>query len=110
MLKFQKKLPIVFAPTKKPDTGQNLGAPKIPLPLRAGEKNGSCVKKLSERATACPFHLLLQAFVAVFMKLNARAGIIFRNCEKSNDGNTGKGDKSVIQNNEKSNDGKHWKR
>ena len=46
-----------------------------------------CVKKLLEGATACLFHLPLQAFVAAIMKLKARAGIIFRNCEKSNDGN-----------------------
>ena len=30
---------------------------------------------------------LLQAFVAAIMKLKARAGIIFRNCEKFYDGN-----------------------
>ena len=51
------------------------------------KKKSTCVKKLSEGATACLFHLPLQAFFAVIMKLNARAGIIFRNCEKSNDGN-----------------------
>ena len=32
-------------------------------------------------------HSTVQAFVAAIMKLKARAGIIFRNCEKSNDGN-----------------------
>ena len=31
--------------------------------------------------------LPIQAFVAAFMKLKTRAGIIFHNCEKSNDGN-----------------------
>ena len=35
MLKFQK----VFAPTRKCHAGQNPGATKIPLPLRAGDKN-----------------------------------------------------------------------
>ena len=50
-------------------------------------KNGTCVKKLSKGATACLFHLPIQAFVAAIMKLKARAGIIFRNCEKSNGGN-----------------------
>ena len=43
-------------------------------------------KKLLEGATACLFHLPLQAFVAAIMKLKARAGIMFRNYEKSNDG------------------------
>ena len=41
MLKFQKKLTStfwVFAPTRKRDAGQNPGATKIPLPLRAGHK------------------------------------------------------------------------
>ena len=33
-----------------------------------------------------PVRLPIQAFVAAIMKLKARAGIIFRNCEKSNDG------------------------
>ena len=63
-------------------------------------KNGTCVKKLSEGATACLFHLSLQAFVASIMKSKARAGIIFHNCEKSNDGNLTPriGDKSAIQN------------
>ena len=41
------------------------------------------------RATSCLFHLPLQAF----MKLKARAGIIFRDCEKPKDGNPRKGDK-----------------
>ena len=44
MLKFQKDLIssfLVFAPTRKRDAGQNPGATKIPLPLRAGDKNGS---------------------------------------------------------------------
>ena len=31
------------------------------------------------------------------MELKARAGTIFHNCEKSNDGNPRKGDKSAIQ-------------
>ena len=44
-------------------------------------------KKLSEGTTACLFHLPLQALVATIMKLKARAGTIFHNCEKSNDGN-----------------------
>ena len=57
----------------------------------------TCVKKLSEGATACLFHLPLQAFVTAIMKLKARAGIIFRNCEKSL-GPPRTGDKSVIQN------------
>ena len=42
MLKFQNKLKssfCVFAPTRKRDAGQNPGATKIPLPLRAGDKN-----------------------------------------------------------------------
>ena len=34
---------------------------------------------------AVPLRLRIQAFVAAIMKLKARAGIIFRNCEKSND-------------------------
>ena len=46
-------------------------------------KNSTCVKKLSEGATTCLFHSHLQASVAAIMKLKARAGIIFRNCEKS---------------------------
>ena len=33
-----------------------------------------------------PFTSSTQAFVAAIMKLKARAGIIFHNCEKSNDG------------------------
>ena len=45
MLKFQKDLTVVFAPTRKRDAGQNPGATKIPLPLRAGDKNGSHLKK-----------------------------------------------------------------
>ena len=44
-------------------------------------------KKLSEGATACLFHLPPQALVAAITELKARAGTIFRNCEKSNDGN-----------------------
>ena len=42
MFKFQKKLTsnfLVFVPTRKPDAGQNPGATKIPLLLRAGDKN-----------------------------------------------------------------------
>ena len=41
MLKLKKKLTgrfCVFAPARKPDAGQNPGATKIPLPLRAGDK------------------------------------------------------------------------
>ena len=34
----------------------------------------------------------IQAFVAAIMKFKARAGIIFRNSEKSNDGNSRTGD------------------
>ena len=44
-------------------------------------------KKLSEGTTACLFHLPLQALVATIMELKARAGTIFHNCEKTNDGN-----------------------
>ena len=50
-------------------------------------------KKLSQGPIACLFHLTFQAFVATIMKLKARAGTIFFNCEKSNDGNPRKGDK-----------------
>ena len=42
MLKFQGNLTssfLVLAPTRKRDAGQNPGATKIPLPLRAGDKN-----------------------------------------------------------------------
>ena len=39
MLKFQKKLTSSFCAHKKPDAGQNPGATKIPLPLRAEDKN-----------------------------------------------------------------------
>ena len=42
MLKFQKKMTSSFwviAPTRKRDAGQNPGATKIPLPLRAEDKN-----------------------------------------------------------------------
>ena len=39
----------------------------------------------------------LQALVATITELKARAGTIFRDCEKSNDmGTPGKGDKSAI--------------
>ena len=41
MLRFQKDLTssfLVFVPTRKRDAGQNPGATKIPLPLRAGDK------------------------------------------------------------------------
>ena len=34
-----------------------------------------------------PLIIPLEAFVAAIMELKARAGIIFRNYEKSNDGN-----------------------
>ena len=34
----------------------------------------------------------------MIMELKARAGTIFRNCEKSNDGNPRNVDKSTIQN------------
>ena len=44
-------------------------------------------KKLLKGATACLSHLPLQALVATITKLKARAGTIFHNCEKSNDGN-----------------------
>ena len=61
-------------------------------------KNGTCVKKFSEGATACLFHLPLQALVATIMELKARAGTIFfiiaRNLMM---GTPGKGDKSAIQ-------------
>ena len=40
-------------------------------------KYDTCVKRLSEGATACMFHLPLHAFVAAIMKLKARAVIIF---------------------------------
>ena len=36
---------------------------------------------------ACSIYLYIEAFVAKIMELKARAGTIFRNCEKSNDGN-----------------------
>ena len=49
-------------------------------------KNAPVKKKLSEGATACLFYLPLQALVATITELKARAGTIFRNCEKSNDG------------------------
>ena len=39
MVKFQKNYPVVFAHTKKRDAGQNLGATKIPFPIRAGDEN-----------------------------------------------------------------------
>ena len=55
-------------------------------------------KKLSEGATACLFHLPLQAFVAANMKLKARAGNNFLYCEKSNDVTPRTGDESAIQN------------
>ena len=55
-------------------------------------------KKLLERATSCLFDLPLQAFAATIMELKTRAGTIFSNCEKSNDGTPGKGDESAIQN------------
>ena len=45
------------------------------------------LKKLAEGTTAYLFHLPLQALVATIMELKARAGTIFHNCEKSNDGN-----------------------
>ena len=38
MLKIQKIRQVVFAPTRKRGAGQNPGATKIPLPLRAGDK------------------------------------------------------------------------
>ena len=53
MLKFQNSRPQVFAPTtkcdagcqpgrQKLDAGQNPGATKIPLPLRAGDEKREC--------------------------------------------------------------------
>ena len=54
--------------------------------------------KLSEGATACLFHSPLQALVATITELKVRAGTIFCNCEKSNDRNPSKGDKSAIKN------------
>ena len=53
-------------------------------------------RELSEGAKACLFHSPLQAFVAAIMKIQAKAGIIFCNCEKSNDGNPPNSDKSAI--------------
>ena len=50
-------------------------------------------KKFSQRPISCLFHLPLQAFVATILKLKAKAGTIFGNCEKSNDGNPQKSDK-----------------
>ena len=45
-------------------------------------------EKIIIRQHACSTYLLnFKAFVAAIMKIKARAGIIFRNCEKSNDGN-----------------------
>ena len=55
------------------------------------------VKKLSERATACLFHLPLPAFVAVIMKLKARAVIIFVIARNLMMGTPGKSDKIAIQ-------------
>ena len=40
MLKFQQKLTSSFWGNKKSDAWRNPGAIKIPLPLRAGDKNG----------------------------------------------------------------------
>ena len=45
------------------------------------------LKKLPEEATAYLFHLPLLALVATIIKLKVRVGIIFSNCEKSNNGN-----------------------
>ena len=41
------------------------------------------LKKLSEGATTCLFHLPIQAFVAAIMKIKVRAGTIFCNCDKN---------------------------
>ena len=49
-------------------------------------KKGTCIKK-TEGATAGLFHLPFQALVATITELKAKAGTIFRNCEKSNDEN-----------------------
>ena len=48
-------------------------------------KNGTCVKKKIRKGHSMPVQLILQAFVATTMELKARDGIIFRNCDKSND-------------------------
>ena len=42
MLKFQKKFTSSFCAHKKRDAGQNPGATKITLPLRARDKNYPC--------------------------------------------------------------------
>ena len=44
-------------------------------------------KKIIRRGHSMPVPLPIQAFVAAIMKLKARVGIVFRNWEKSNDGN-----------------------
>ena len=49
-------------------------------------KNCTYVKKLSGGGTACLFHAPLQALVATITELKVRAGTIFCDCEKSNDG------------------------
>ena len=48
-----------------------------------------CEKNYQKGPYHAPFHLPLQAFVAAtcIMKLRARAGIIFHNCEKFDVGN-----------------------
>ena len=94
--KISAAFPTLFCPNGLNDVLQN-------FLIGQWTKNGTCVKKLSEGVTACMFHLSLRRFVAAIMKLKARAGIIFPNCEKSNvmmgtPSLTRTGDKSAIQN------------
>ena len=70
------------------------------------KKNGTGLQKklsegatsLSEGATSCLLYLPLQAPVATITELKVRAGRIFLNCKKTNNGNPRKGDESAIQN------------
>ena len=52
-------------------------------------------KILSEKNTACLFHLLLQVFVATILELKARAGTVFVIARNLMMGTPGKSDKSA---------------
>ena len=61
MLKFQKKLISsfrIFHPQENvtSDAGQNPGAPKIPLPLRAGDKKGNSYSLLQNKTNVCVYN------------------------------------------------------
>ena len=70
ILKFRKDLTssfLVFAPTRKRNAGQNPGATKIPLPIRAGDKKGNLIT-FSMRSTVNYIHMHILSGIHKYLK------------------------------------------